>query len=83
MNDVGEIYVRGDRVILIRLFDQDSPLRAGTRGTVRAVDGLGTVHVYWDDGSNLGVAPDLGDEIRKLTPAERVEVSEVDRRARS
>ena len=29
----------------------------GTRGIVTLVDGFGTVHVAWDDGSRLGLIP--------------------------
>ena len=28
----------------------------GTRGTVTAVDDIGTIHVKWDTGSSLGIA---------------------------
>ena len=45
----------GCRVELIRMEDpQAPPLR--TRGTVIAIDDIGTIHVRWDNGSSLGVA---------------------------
>lgn len=31
-------------------------LKAGEKGTVVAVDDMGTIHVRWDCGSSLGIA---------------------------
>lgn len=45
----------GDRVVLINTADAHTALRAGERGTVTAIDALGTVHVAWDSGSTLGL----------------------------
>jgi Domain of unknown function (DUF4314) len=47
----------GDRVEVIRCYDAYTKLRRGTRGTVTLIDQLGTVHVRWDDGRNLGLVP--------------------------
>ena len=47
----------GRRVRLIRCDDPHTRLQPGTRGIVKGVDGLGTVHVAWDDGSRLGLIP--------------------------
>jgi Domain of unknown function (DUF4314) len=47
----------GDRVEVIRCYDAYTKLRPGTRGTVTLIDQLGTVHVQWDDGRNLGLVP--------------------------
>lgn len=45
----------GDRVRLIFCSDPYTVLSPGTMGTVRLVDDVGTVHVAWDDGTNLGM----------------------------
>jgi hypothetical protein len=47
----------GDRIRLVRVVDDYTKLRSGIHGTVTGVDDLGTVHVRWDDGSNLGLIP--------------------------
>lgn len=47
----------GKRVRLVYHTDQFSRLKEGTEGTVRFVDGMGTVFVKWDDGSSLGMIP--------------------------
>jgi hypothetical protein len=49
--------LQGRRVRLICCDDPHTLLRPGTRGRVTFVDGLGTVHVAWDDGSRLGLIP--------------------------
>ncbi len=50
-----EQYPQGTRVELIRMDDPQAP-PVGTRGTVTAVDDIGTIHVKWDTGSSLGIA---------------------------
>lgn len=52
---------RGDRVELVHTSDPQTRVKPGDRGTVRAVDGFGTVHVRWDNGSRLGLVP--GDDV--------------------
>lgn len=47
----------GDRVALVDCADPYTTIEPGTRGTVRLIDSLGTVHVDWDDGSTLGLVP--------------------------
>lgn len=49
-------YPVGSRVDLDCMADPYRQLPPGARGTVRAVDDIGTVHVNWDCGSSLGVA---------------------------
>ena len=53
-------YPEGSRVSLV--FVQAPPV--GTLGTVVCVDITGTVHVDWDNGSDLGVVAGV-DEIKK------------------
>lgn len=48
----------GERVRLVRTTDPYTHLRPGDRGTVLGVNSLGTVHVAWDCGSNLGMVPE-------------------------
>ena len=46
----------GDRVKLVFMDDIQAP-EIGTKGTVKTIDDLGTIHVSWDNGSNLGLCP--------------------------
>lgn len=49
-------YPAGARVELIHMDDPYSKkLYPGSKGTVRSVDDMGTIHVRWDCGSSLGV----------------------------
>lgn len=45
------------RVRLIHTSDKHTALQAGDEGTISLVDDMGTVHVNWDNGSNLGLLP--------------------------
>ena len=59
-------YPKGTRVELVSLEDPYSRMPEGTRGTVDAVDDIGTIHVRWDNGSGLGIVPGV-DTVRKVT----------------
>ena len=49
-------YLTGARVELIYMDDPyNKKLHPGSRGTVKSVDDMGTIHVRWDCGSSLGV----------------------------
>ena len=49
-------YPSGTRVELTHMNDPwNTRLTEGCRGTVVAVDDIGTIHVVWDCGSSLGV----------------------------
>jgi hypothetical protein len=48
----------GDRVRLIEMVPDPAPIPAGTLGTVWKIDALGTVHVNWDNGRELGLVPE-------------------------
>lgn len=51
-----ETYTEGSRVELLHMDDPyETKLVPGCRGTVKAVDDTGTIHVRWDCGSSLGV----------------------------
>jgi len=64
-----EMYPKGTRIELICMEDPFSPVPPGTRGSVRAVDDMGTLHMNWDNGRTLGVVPGE-DSFRKLTQEE-------------
>ena len=49
-------YPTGVKVELLHMDDPyNTKLFPGARGTVKAVDDMGTIHVWWDCGSSLGV----------------------------
>lgn len=52
-------YPKGSRIRLICMEDPFAPVDAGTKGTVRLVDDMGTIHVDWDNGRRLGVIPGI------------------------
>ena len=62
-------YPSGTRIELISMDDPYNKIAPGTRGTVRFVDDIGTIHPSWDNGSSLGLVPGE-DSFRKLTPEE-------------
>lgn len=49
-------YPAGCRVELVSMNDPYARLKPGDRGTVVAVDDIGTVHIDWDNDSGLGAA---------------------------
>ena len=63
-----ERYPAGTRVELVDMCDIHA-VPSGTRGTVRCVDDMASIHVDWDNGSTLGVAYGE-DHCRKLTQEE-------------
>ena len=58
----------GDRVRLEHCSDEYTELKPGALGTVNFIDGFGTVHVKWDDGSSLGMIAEVGDRFTVVTP---------------
>lgn len=64
-----KLYPLGTRIELISAKDPYAPVPSGARGTVRAVDDMGTIFPEWDNGCSLGVV--IGeDSFRKLTQEE-------------
>ncbi len=53
--------LKGKRLRLIQMNDEPNPVPAGTEGTICNVDDAGTIHLVWDDGSELGVIIGLDD----------------------
>lgn len=47
--------LEGKRVELVKTTDQRTHLKPGATGTVQWVDDVGTVHIRWDDGGDLGL----------------------------
>ena len=64
-----ELYPPGTRVMLLHMGSDPNPVDDHTRGTVKAVDDIGTVHCVFDNGRNLGLAAGE-DQFRKLTAEE-------------
>ena len=70
--DVKKSYPIGTRIMLLGMGDDPRPMESGTRGTVRFVDDLATVHCDFDNGRSLGLAYGE-DRYRKLTEQELAE----------
>jgi hypothetical protein len=63
------LYSPGTRIVLGEMSDPYAPVPPGTRGTVKFVDDMGTIHPQWDNGRTLGLVYGE-DSFRKLTPEE-------------
>lgn len=50
-----KLYPAGTRIELDAMGDDPRPIAPGTRGTVRIVDDMGTVHCDFDNGRRLGL----------------------------
>jgi hypothetical protein len=50
-------YPAGTRIVLDYMGDDPRPIAPGTKGTVRVVDDMGTVHCNFDNGRRLGLVP--------------------------
>lgn len=66
IKDLKETYTKGMRLECIRMPEEKYPVPKGTKGTVILVDDAGTIHVQWDNGSSLGLIPNV-DKFKKLT----------------
>ena len=65
-------YPPGTRIVLNSMGDDPRPIQSGMRGTVEAVDDIGTVHCRFDNGRSLGLI-DGEDNFRALTVQELAE----------
>ncbi len=54
-------FPKDTRVRLVNCNDPYTRLPPGLCGTVDSVDDAGTIHLNWDNGSNLGICLDDGD----------------------
>ena len=50
-------YTPGTRIELDYMGDDPRPIAPGTKGTVKIVDDIGTVHCVFDNGRYLGLIP--------------------------
>ena len=58
-------YPAGTRVQLDRMGEDPRPIPTGTKGTVIAVDDMGTLHCKFDNGRSLGICPEV-DSFHKI-----------------
>lgn len=70
-------YPPGTRIILLQMGNDPRPIDDNTRGTVKAVDDIGTLHCDFDNGRSLGIVPSE-DSFRRLTPEELAEEQQMD-----
>jgi hypothetical protein len=47
----------GKTIVLIKMDDIQAP-PPNTRGIIKFVDGIGQIHVAWENGSNLAIQPE-------------------------
>ena len=66
-----KLYPPGTRIELICMKDTYAPVPAGTRGTVKFVDSMGTIFLEWDNGQTLGVVP--GEDVFRKLSREEIE----------
>lgn len=57
-------YVPGTKIELIKMYDYIKTIPPMTRGMVDFVDDLGTIHMIWENGSNLGLV--VGTDVFKI-----------------
>ena len=55
LKQLKEYYMPGTKVKLVHMNDPFTHIPPGTIGVVTGVDDVGTIHVAWSNGSNLGV----------------------------
>ena len=60
-----DTYTPGTRIQLDYMSDDPRPIPPGTKGTVRIVDDMGTVHCDFDNGRHLGLVP--GEDVFHIT----------------
>ena len=70
-------YPSGTRIMLLSMGNDIHRVEDNTRGTVIAVDDIGTLHCKFDNGRALGIIPSE-DSFRKLTEEELAEEQEPD-----
>lgn len=72
-----ENYPPGTRIMLLQMGDDPRPIEPNTKGTVKVVDDMGTLHCNFDNGRSLGIVPGE-DSFRRLTDQELAEEQEMD-----
>ena len=59
VKELRALYKPGTRIKLIHMDDEQGCRLDGSLGTVGKVDDAGTIHMYWDMGSSLGLLPEV------------------------
>jgi hypothetical protein len=67
---------KGLRIKLVKMADDPRPVEDDMEGTIHHIDGMGTIHVTWDNGRNLGVVPGEDDYI--LYPPKEEVIDDID-----
>jgi hypothetical protein len=49
--------LKGKRIRLTEDMNDPQPIKAGEEGTIKFTDGIGQIHVSWDNGRSLAVIP--------------------------
>lgn len=70
-----ENFPKGTRIQLDKMGDDPRPVEAGTKGTVIAVDDIGTLHCEFDNGRSLGICPEV-DSFHKISEQEEAQSNE-------
>lgn len=65
-------YPPGTRIEVTSMDNDPHPIEPGTRGTVKYVDDIGTLHCEFDNGRQIGVCPEV-DTFRTIRDEEMVE----------
>lgn len=71
-----DAYPPGTRIVLLSMGNDPRPIEPDTRGTVKVVDDIGTLHCDFDNGRSLGIVPGE-DSFRRLTQEEQAEEQEI------
>lgn len=54
---IKDSYPAGSRIVVDQMGYDPRPIEPGTKGTVRIVDDMGTIHCDFDNGRRLGLIP--------------------------
>lgn len=55
VDQIKKTFNPGSKIMLIEMDDKYVKLQRGDKGTIIAVDDVGTIHVRWDNGLTLGL----------------------------
>lgn len=73
VKSIKERYPAGTKICLDYMGDDPHPIAPGTKGVVRSVDDIGTVHCDFENGRSLGLIPGE-DSFHKITEKSKDEV---------